>query len=84
MESLDYRYYNICINSHSAKANKDGSLTVVVAHKNPGVANWIETAGHVEGTMCWRWYRPETDPPKSIGTRLVAFDELKKILHADS
>jgi hypothetical protein len=27
-------------------------LTVIPAHPN-----WLETAGHREGTMCWRWYR---------------------------
>lgn len=82
MESLDYRYYNICINSHSAKLNKDGTVTVIVAHQNPGAKNWIETAGHFEGTMCWRWYRPTTTPPKEIETRVVDFDELKAFPHA--
>lgn len=57
MESLDYRYFNICINKSSVVLNEDGSVTIAVAHTNPGVPNWIETAGHHEGTMCWRWYR---------------------------
>ena len=82
MESLDYRYYTICINSQSAKLNDDGTVTVVVAHKDPGASNWIETAGHFEGTMCWRWYRPVTIPPQEIETRVVNFDELKEIPHA--
>jgi len=78
MESLDYRYYNICINSHGAKINSNESITVVVAHQNPDHPNWIETAGHTEGTMCWRWYRPETDPPKEIETKVVEFEDLKE------
>ncbi len=82
MESLDYRYHTICINSHSAKLSKDGTVTVVVAHKDPGVNNWIETAGHFEGTMCWRWYRPTTTPPKEIEMRVVSLDELKDFSHA--
>lgn len=57
MESLDYRYHNICINKHGATYEADGSVRVVVAHEDPGMANWIETASHNEGTMCWRWYR---------------------------
>jgi hypothetical protein len=57
MESLDYRYFHICINKASAVLNNDESVTVVVSHYDPGVPNWIETAGHSEGTMCWRWYR---------------------------
>jgi hypothetical protein len=64
MESLDYRYFRIGINHHSAVPEKDGSFRVVVAHRNPGHPNWIETAHHTEGTMCWRWYRlhPGAEP----------------------
>lgn len=78
MESLDYRYFNICINSHTAKINPDGTVTVIVAHENPGNENWIETAGHNEGTMCWRWYRPEADVPKSLDVQVVNVRELRK------
>lgn len=59
MESLDYRYFNICISKGNAVYNDDGSVKVIVAHHDPGLPNWIETAGHREGTMCWRWYRLE-------------------------
>ncbi|MBW6459321.1 MAG: DUF1214 domain-containing protein [Bacteroidales bacterium] len=57
MESLDYRYFNICINKAGAQSEADGSVRVIVAHRDPGHRNWLETAGHGEGTMCWRWYR---------------------------
>ncbi len=57
MESLDYRYHNISINKHSATYEPDGKIRVVVSHQDPGLPNWIETAHHTEGTMCWRWYR---------------------------
>jgi len=57
MESLDYRYHTICINKHTARYESDGRVRIVVAHEDPGLPNWIETAHHTEGTMCWRWYR---------------------------
>jgi hypothetical protein len=57
MESLDYRYFPVCINQSGAKYEPDGSVKVIVAHKDPGLPNWIDTCGHNEGTMCWRWYR---------------------------
>ena len=59
MESLDYRYFNICISKGNAVFNADGSVRLIVSHEDPGVPNWIETCGHDEGTMCWRWYRLE-------------------------
>ncbi len=57
MESLDYQYFNICINKGGAEYLEDRSVKVIVAHEDPGLPNWIETCGHIEGTMCWRWYR---------------------------
>jgi len=57
MESLDYRYFTICINKGNAHYEEDGSVIVIVSHKDPGVKNWINTCQHFEGTMCWRWYR---------------------------
>ncbi len=57
MESLDYRYFNICINMGSAHYEPDGSLRIIVAHEDPKTPNWLNTCSHSEGTMCWRWYR---------------------------
>jgi hypothetical protein len=74
MESLDYRYHTISINRHAAKLGADGSVRVVVAHRDPGGGNWIDTAGHVEGTMCWRWVRA-TDHPQPM-TRVVKVEDL--------
>jgi hypothetical protein len=58
MESLDYRYFTVCINKASAHYQPDGSVKVIVAHRDPRQPNWIDTCGHSEGTMLWRWYRP--------------------------
>ncbi len=55
MESLDYRYHRIHVNKHSATVNADGSVRIVLARSDPGVPNWLETAGHRLGTMCMRW-----------------------------
>jgi hypothetical protein len=55
MESLDYRYLRIHVNKHTARYADDGSVRIVIACRNPGVANWLDTAGHRVGTMCFRW-----------------------------
>lgn len=70
MESLDYRYHRIAVNHHAAQYEPDGSVRIVVAHTDPGAGNWIETAGHRRGTMCWRWIRAQSHPRPS--TRVVA------------
>jgi hypothetical protein len=56
MESLDYRYFTIHVNSHTAKYNEDGSVEVVIAHENIGFGNWINPTSHTRGTMLWRWW----------------------------
>ena len=62
MESLDYRYFDICINNTSADLDSDGSLVILVAASNPGASNWIDTAHHQSGTMLLRWVNSSSFP----------------------
>jgi hypothetical protein len=78
MESLDYRYHQIALNHAQVRSSRDGSVRLVVAHRDPGLPNWIETAGHRRGTMCLRWVGAARHPEPM--TRLVAFDEIPSIL----
>jgi hypothetical protein len=80
MESLDYRYHRVCINRSEAVAGKDGKVRVIVAHEDPGHPNWIETAHHREGTMCWRWYRLAGGAsPVEPSCRLVNISEVRSL-----
>jgi hypothetical protein len=83
LESLDYRYYPIHVNNHTAKQRKDGSVRVILAHQRPEEAsaidptdNWLETCGHTRGTMCWRWVRASEHPQPE--TRVVKTHELTR------
>jgi len=75
MESLDYRYHNIHLNKHTAKSRADGGVTMVLAHRDPGLDNWLDTAGHRLGTLCFRWIgAKEVVHPT---TRVVKFADLR-------
>ena len=74
MESLDYRYHRIHLNKFTASYQDDGSVRIVVAHQDPGVDNWIDTAGHSRGTMCLRWIRADHHPQPT--TRVVRVADL--------
>ena len=76
MESLDYRRHRIHLNPHRAKLEPDGSLRIVVAHRDPGARfpNWLETAGHEQGGMLFRWIGCDEHPP--LATRVVSLDAL--------
>ena len=74
MESLDYRHHTIHTNKHLAHYEDDGSIRLVVAHSDPELPNWLETAGHTSGTMCFRWIKAKQHPQPQ--TRLVTLSEL--------
>ncbi|GAB3103869.1 DUF1214 domain-containing protein [Aestuariicella hydrocarbonica] len=59
MESLDYRYHRICINKHTAHYHADGSVQLILAHRDPQHRNWLTTAGYTQGTLCFRWVGAE-------------------------
>ncbi len=44
-QSLDYTYRQTSLNGHQAVLDSDGVFRAVVAHRDPGVANWLDTAG---------------------------------------
>lgn len=75
MESLDYRYARIHFNKHNARPDADGGVTMVLAQRDPGLPNWLDTTGHRRGTMCLRWVgASEHVQPE---TRVVRIAELK-------
>jgi hypothetical protein len=76
MESLDYRYHPVAVNHKGARYRDDGSVQIVIAHRDPGVGNWMDTAGHRRGTMCLRWIRADTHPEPT--TRVVKVRDLAR------
>lgn len=77
MESLDYRHHTIHVNKHTAHYNPDGGVRLVISHRDPGLPNWIETAGHSMGTLCWRWIGAQEHP--LVNTAVVKLSQLDKI-----
>jgi hypothetical protein len=51
-------------------------VRVVIAHEDPGVPNWLDTCGHRQGAMCWRWIRAAEHPTPR--TRVVRLAELAR------
>jgi hypothetical protein len=73
-ETIDYGNHQSSLNGFQAVVDDDGKVRVVVAHKDPGVANWLDTAGHSEGPIILRCVRTESAPVPE--TRLVSFDSI--------
>ena len=81
-ETIDYARHISSLNGHQAQLDADGALRLVVAHSDPGVPNWIDTAGHSEGPMIMRYVRCESAPVPS--TRTVKFDQIRHALPSDT
>ena len=61
----------------------DGRQQAVVAHRDPGVPNWLDTSEHREGFLTPRWAYSETPQREdwpSITAQKVPFDEIRKHL----
>jgi hypothetical protein len=55
LETLDYTRHRVTLNNHSAVLEPDGAVKLVVTGRDPGHANWLDTAGHARGTIGVRW-----------------------------
>ena len=65
-------------------SERRNTIRLVVAHRDPGVPNWLDTTGHPEGFLTPRWAyskTPPTDQWPSITAKKVRFDELRAHLH---
>ena len=75
MASFDYASRTISLNRRQMRLGKDGRFRVVIAHRDPGVPNWLDTEGRPSGLVFWRFLLPEGTPERPR-TRVVAVDEL--------
>ena len=74
LESLDYRDHRIDLNGGAAKLEADGRARIVIAHRDPGHPNWIETASHARGTLGLRVVKGREKPV--VEQRVVALAQV--------
>lgn len=83
MLGVDPGRHQSSLNQAQAVPDADGRYTFVVAPQDPGVRNWLDTAGLHEGTMMIRWQRlPEGGGTPALATRLVKLAGLAEALPA--
>ena len=61
LQTLNYEERTISLNRKQAQQEADGSFEMVVAHRDPGRPNWLDTEGRPYGIMFWRFQLPEED-----------------------
>lgn len=82
MESLDFANHQSSLNGHQARLDRDGAFRAVVAHRDPGVPNWLDTAGHAEGAMIYRWNQADSAPVPTA--RVVKLASVRDALPDDT
>lgn len=76
---------NGSMNKAQSVMNPDGTLTIVLAAKDPGVWNWLDSCGMQEGQLTLRWAEFEGGKPGpglSANCRVVTLAELRDHLPA--
>jgi hypothetical protein len=62
MQTLEYRARRTSLNRAQMHLGADGAFRVLVAHRDPGEADWIDADGHPIGIVFWRILLPEEEP----------------------
>ena len=81
-ETIHYGRHQSSLNAHQAVVDSDGLVRVVLCAEDPGVANWLDTAGYSNGPIILRCVRTKTAPTPS--TRVVPFDDIRAELPSDT
>ncbi|NQZ99412.1 MAG: DUF1214 domain-containing protein [Myxococcales bacterium] len=77
-ESPDFANRQTSLNNAQARSDSDGMLRIVLSGSDPGVQNWIDTAGHRSGQISYRWIWTKTRPTPMA--RVVPLAEVRKHL----
>lgn len=72
-EAVDFMTRQGSLNGNQAELDEDGVFRAVIAHRDPGVPNWLDPSGQESGTLILRFILAEEKllPPVS---RVVPFE----------
>lgn len=80
-ETVDFVHRQGSLNASQAHIDGDGVLRVVIAHRDPGVVNWLDPCGHEAGTLILRFILAEGELPLPT-SRVVPLADLEGELPA--
>jgi len=72
---IDAHRIQSSLNSKQASASPDGSITTVIAARDPEIANWLDTGGLHDLTVSVRWHGLPEQTPR--GGPTVSFTHVK-------
>jgi hypothetical protein len=80
LSSLDYLHHTASLNLTQMQPNPDGTFTAVIAARDPGVRNWLDTTGLHDGSIFVRWQKlPKELAANAQGIRSVGLVKLNAL-----
>jgi hypothetical protein len=74
MQVSDFVHHQSSLNGHQIRLDPDGHARLVIAARDPGIANWLDPVGRLKGVGILRWYFSDRSPVPQ--TRVVKAAEL--------
>ncbi len=75
MQTFDYLRHPVSLNRAQTGLEPDGSFRIVIADRNPGVPNFLDTEGRSFGLVFWRFMLPD-GPIETPRCEVVRLDSL--------
>jgi hypothetical protein len=69
-QTYDFVNRRISLNRRQTRNETDGSFRMVLAHRDPGLPNWLDTEGRRKGQIFWRFQLAE-EKIEPIQTEIV-------------
>jgi hypothetical protein len=81
-ETTDWYNNQSSLNGAQARVDRDGVVRIVVSAKDPGVPNWLDTAGYPTGAIQGRWTDCSATPIPTL--RKIPLADVRRELPADT
>ncbi len=78
-ETTDWVNNQSSLNDAQSIVDPDGILRIVISGKDPGVPNWLDTAGYPRGVVQGRWTECNAQPIPTL--KKVRLSDIRKHLH---
>lgn len=75
-QTLDYANRSVSLNRRQTRPESNGSFRIVLAHRDPGCPNWLDTEGRAFGLVFWRYFLP-AGPVETPRAEVVPFASLR-------
>jgi hypothetical protein len=64
--AVEFVHRQSSLNGHQARVDEDGKFRAVISLEDPGVHNWLDPGGTLQGMLIGRWYDCDTRPVPTL------------------